>query len=89
MHVQSVSNDDHNGSNNTGDVHSNADVLGIVQTLDFDLTDGEGEHEGDYLEQHFVAVQDSNRDGATLAVAHIHKVGCDLIEILRSMGRRG
>ncbi len=82
MQVQSVGDDDDDGCHHASDVDSNCDELGVVQALDFDFTYGEGEYERDDLQQHFVAVENTQHDGAALAIAHVHKEVGDLQQLL-------
>lgn len=83
MHVQGVRHDNHDGSHNTSDVDSHSDVLGVIESLDFDLPYREGENEGNDLQNHLVAIENPDSDGATPAVTHIHKIVCDLLQILQ------
>lgn len=42
--IKSVYDDYHNHCDKTGDVDREGYVFGVIQTLDFDLPDGEGEN---------------------------------------------
>lgn len=55
--IECVGDHDNNGRHNAGDVHSQGNVLGVIETFDFDLADGEGKYQGNDLKQHFVAIE--------------------------------
>ena len=49
VHVQCVSNDDHDGSHKTGNVDSKGYVLSIVESFDLYLSDCESENQDNDL----------------------------------------
>ena len=68
--LQRVSGHNDHSQHDTGHVDSSPYVLGIIKTFDLDLTDREGKKEGDNLEYHLVAIQDTEKDCSSSGVTN-------------------
>ena len=64
--MKSVRSHNDDSCDDTGDVDSSGDVLGIVKTLYFDFSDGECKENGDNLQECLVTIENTQGNVTTL-----------------------
>ena len=72
--LQCVGGHDYDGKHNACHIDSSSYVLGIVETFDLHLAYGEGQEECNDLEQHLVAIQDTQEDVNSGGVTNVDEV---------------
>ena len=83
--VQGVCCHDDDSCNNTGDIDGNGYVLGIIQSLHFDLSGWEGKKDCHDLQKGFVAVENAKSNVTVHWMTNDYAVSLNFHELLRKV----